>query len=251
MQTNPVISLVIPAWNEAELLPRLLDSVDTASSRFSGGSRCIEVIVADNDSSDGTAEVARARGCVVATVTKRCIAAVRNGGAAVARGEFLAFADADFRIHPKTFNYIVQLMSCSAYVGGGTGLVMERSSLGIRATLCLVLPPLLLMGLDGGVWFCRRSDFRAIGGYNEQVRVGEDVRFLLALRQLGRQRQPRERLATRFAARKLGLQPVHAINSSREFDQYGDWHMLCDALVQLSSVLLLSAGAQNRPPGGA
>lgn len=245
MSSNPDISLVIPAWNEAELLPRLLDSVDAARARFDGGNSRIEVIVADNDSSDGTAEIARSYGCVVAPVAKRCIAAARNGGAAVARGELLAFCDADFRIDPETFNYIAQVMNRSAYVGGGTGLVMERSSLGIQATLWLILPTLWLMGLDGGVWFCRRSDFQLVGGYNEEVRVGEDVRFLMALKGLGRRRQPRERLATRFAARKLGLQPAYAVNSSRKFDQHGDWHMFRDALAQLPSVLFRRSAAEQ------
>ena len=131
-QTVPVISLVIPAWNEAELLPRLLDSVDAARGRFEGGSDRVEVIVADNGSTDRTAEISRSRGCVVAPVEKRCIAAARNGGAAVARGELLAFSDADLRLHPETFNYIANVMNRPGFVGGGTGLVMERWSLGIR-----------------------------------------------------------------------------------------------------------------------
>jgi glycosyltransferase involved in cell wall biosynthesis len=245
MQKDPIISLVIPAWNEAELLPRLLDSVDAARARFESGGDRIEVIVADNSSTDGTGEISRSRGCVVAPVVKRCIAAARNGGAALARGEVLAFSDADFRIHPDTFNYIVRIMNRSGFVGGGTGLVMERWSLGIRATLYLVLPPLWLMGVDGGVWFCRRSDFQAVGGYNEEVKVGEDVRLLLALKRLGRQRQPRERLATRFTARKLGLKPPYAVNSTRKFDKHGDWHMFRDALTQLPSLLLRRQAAEQ------
>lgn len=235
--TEPLISLIIPAWNEAELLPRLLDSVDAARARFAGGSERIEVIVADNSSTDRTAEIARSRGCLVAPVAKRRIAAARNGGAAIARGEFLAFSDADLRIGPETFNYIARVMRRPGFVGGGTGLVMERWSLGIRATFYLVMPPLWLIGLDGGVWFCRRSDFQAIGGYNEDVKVGEDVRLLLTLKRLGRHRRPRERLATRFTARKLGLEPPYAINSARKFDRHGDWHMFRDALRHLPSLL--------------
>jgi glycosyltransferase involved in cell wall biosynthesis len=234
---DALISLIIPAWNEAELLPRLLDSVDAARARFEGGSGRIEVIVADNSSTDRTAEIARSRGCLVASVAKRCIAAVRNGGAAIARGEFLAFSDADLRIDQETFNYIAHVMHRPGFIGGGTGLVMERWSLGIRATLYLVLPPLWLIGLDGGVWFCRHSDFQAVGGDNEEVRVGEDVRLLLTLKRLGRHRRPRERLATRFTARKLGFAPPYAINSARKFDKHGDWHMFRGALRHLPSLL--------------
>ncbi len=58
----PRISLVIPAWNEAEFLPRLLDSVDVARERFASGPEEVEVIVADNGSTDGTGALARERG---------------------------------------------------------------------------------------------------------------------------------------------------------------------------------------------
>src|SRR5262245_45895955 len=102
---EPHISLVIPAWNEAALLPRLLDTADAARARYRGGAAAVEVIVADDGSTDPTPELARARGCRVAHVARRCIAAARNGGAAVARGRLLAFVDADFRLDPETFNY--------------------------------------------------------------------------------------------------------------------------------------------------
>jgi hypothetical protein len=72
-------------------------------------------------------------------------------------------------VRGRKFNYIAQVVNRWGLVGGGTGLVMERWSLGIRATLYLVLAPLWLLGLDGDVWFCRRADFQAVGGYNEEV----------------------------------------------------------------------------------
>jgi len=62
---SPDISLVIPAWNEAAYLPRLLDSVDVARKQYRGGVARIEVIVADNDSTDETPQIAAARGCRV------------------------------------------------------------------------------------------------------------------------------------------------------------------------------------------
>ncbi len=48
-----------------------------------------------------------------------------------------------------------------------------------------------LYGIDGGVWFCRRSDFQEIGGYNETVPLGEDVDFLRRLKRLGAGRRPK------------------------------------------------------------
>ena len=226
----PHISLVIPAWNEEAFLPRLLDTVKEARARYRRGAEAVEVIVADNSSTDRTAEIARERGCRVAPVTKRCIASSRNGGAAIARGEIVAFVDADFRIHPETFNYIDDVMRSGVCVGGGTGLVMERWSLGIAATWWAIMPPLLLLGMDGGVWFCRRADFEQVDGYNEAVRAGEDVRFLTALKRLGCSRRPKQKLANRFTARRLGLDRAFAIASCRKFDIHGDWHMFSETL---------------------
>ncbi|MFH1219141.1 MAG: glycosyltransferase [Candidatus Eisenbacteria bacterium] len=226
MRNDPHISLVVPARNEGEHLKRLLDTVDDARARYRGGAHAIEVIVADNGSTDSTPEIAMARGCSVVNVSTRCIAAVRNGGAAVACGRLLAFADADFGIHPETFNYIDTVMRNPAFIGGGTGLVMERRSLGIAVTLLIIMPPFWLIGIDGGVLFCRRSDFLLVGGFDESFRASEDVRLLRALRYLGRSRRPREVLATRHAARRLRVPQALAVVSCRKFDKHGDWHML-------------------------
>ena len=226
---NPTdISLVIPAFNEAAYLPRLLDTVDDARERYRYGADRIEVIVADNSSTDETPQIGRARGCRVEHVRKRLIAAARNGGAAAARGDIITFADADFRIHPETFNYIASVLAQPGFVGGATGLEMERWSLGIAATWFLILPPLWLLSMDGGVWFCRRSDFLEVGGFDESKSFAEDVAFLRRLKKLGSSRRPKERLATRFTARRLGLAPAHVVNSARKWDKHGDWHMIAD-----------------------
>ncbi len=137
----------------------------------------------------------------------------------------MAFADADFRIHPETFNYIDAVMADPGYIGGATGLTMERWSLGIAVTWYLIMPPLWFFSMDGGVWFCRRSDFLEAKGFDESRPMGEDVAFLSRLKRLGASRRPKQWLATRFTARKLGIAPAMVLNSSRKFDKHGDWHM--------------------------
>ncbi len=210
----PKISLIIPAHNEIALLPRLLDTVDEARDRFSGGRDAIEVVVADNVSTDGTGEVAAARGCTVVKVERRLIAAARNGGAAVARGEILCFVDADMRIHPETFNAVTAALERPGVIAGATGVRLERWSMGIAFTWAVLIPLVILTRMDTGVVFCRRQDFSSVGGYDERRELGEDVAFLWALRRLGKPR--RQRL--------VRLRPVKALASMRKFDQYEDWH---------------------------
>jgi glycosyltransferase involved in cell wall biosynthesis len=209
----PRYSVVIPAYNEERLLGRLLDSVDVARAAY-GHEDAIEVIVADNVSTDGTAAIAAARGCQVARVEKRVIAAVRNAGARAARGELLAFVDADTQIHPRTFIEIDQALATGRVVGGATGARLERTSLGIALVYLTLVPIALLTGMDTGVVFMRRRDFEEIGGYDESLLVAEDVTFLLALKRLGKARGQRLKRVT----------SAKVIVSTRKFDEFGDWH---------------------------
>ena len=213
-QNPPRFSLVIPAFNEAGYLPRLLDSVDAARELAPGGAVSVEVIVADNASTDNTATIAAARGCQVVGIAKRMIAAVRNAGAAIARGEILCFVDADSQVHPETFIAIHEALASGRVVAGATGVRLERMSVGIALTYAVMIPMVWLTGMDTGVVFCRRSDFEAIGGYPEDRLFGEDVIFLLRLRRLGRRR----------GQRLCRLRRFKALTSCRKWDEHGEWH---------------------------
>lgn len=211
---NPRFSLIIPAFNEEAYLPKLLDTVEPARVQYARGPDDVEVIVADNASTDGTAEIARGRGCRVAHVEKRAIAAARNGGARIARGQVFAFVDADSQIHPETFNAIDRALATGKYVAGATGVKLERMSPGIAMAYAMMVPVMWVTGMDTGVVFCRREDFEAVGGYNEKRLFAEDVEFLLRMKRLGRPR--RQKL--------VRLKSVKAITSTRKWDKHGDWH---------------------------
>ncbi len=210
----PRFSVVIPAYNEEQLLGRLLDSLRIARAAY-GADDAIEVIVADNMSTDRTAAIAAGHGCTVVMVEKRVIAAARNGGARVARGEILAFVDADSQVHPRTFIEIDKALATGRVVGGATGVRLERRSPGIVFAYLTMLPLVLVTGMDTGVVFARRTDFENLGGYDENRLVAEDVAFLMALKRLGKTRgQDLERVTS-----------AKVIVSTRKFDEFGDWHV--------------------------
>jgi glycosyltransferase involved in cell wall biosynthesis len=211
------ISLIVPVYNEEEYLPFLLDSVEKARECFTLGPSLIEVIIADNGSTDNTAIIAGQRRYLVVHEERRIIAAVRNAGARVAQGEILAFTDADNIIHHDTFNQIENALSSSKTIGGSTGVHLERMSIGIASAYAIMVPMVWATGMDTGVVFCRKRDFWDVGGYNEDYLYAEDVQFLWKLRNHGRIR----------GQRLVRIRKCKAITSTRKFDHFGDWHYIC------------------------
>lgn len=223
----PRFSVVIPAHNEARYLPRLLDSIDVAQAAYGAAPGTIEVVVADNDSTDETAAVAAARGCRVTGQPKRVISAVRNAGAAIARGHVLAFIDADSQLHPNTFDAIDRALEDDV-IGGATGVTMDRWSAGALVIFTAQELAGRATGWDTGVVFCRRADFVAVGGYDEDVLYAEDFVFYGALRRLARERHQRF----------VRLRGVRAVTSARKFEQFGTlrWPLANLAVLGLTAI---------------
>jgi len=213
--TNPLpqIALVIPAFNEELELPGLLVSVAEARRRYFGGPESIEVIVADNASTDRTANIADTYGCRVVSVGRRSIASARNGGAELSVAPILAFVDADSRIDPQTFNVLVRTLTPKVIVGA-TGIKFSRSSVGIKLTQLVTNLVTRMIRAGSGVIFCRRADWEAVGGFDESLRYAEDVKFQFDLKRLGR-------LKGQIFA---WADDVPTTTSARKFDRFGDWH---------------------------
>jgi len=87
----PSLSVVIPALDDAEMLARCLDDL-AAQLRPAD-----EIIVVDNGSSDGTADVARAAGARVVEQSQRGIWPAASTGYDAATGDIIARLDADSR----------------------------------------------------------------------------------------------------------------------------------------------------------
>jgi glycosyltransferase involved in cell wall biosynthesis len=81
------ISIIIPAFNEEKLLGETLAHIKLAADIFTGIGWEIELIVCDNNSTDRTADIARAAGANVVFEPVNQISRARNSGAAAAVGD--------------------------------------------------------------------------------------------------------------------------------------------------------------------
>ena len=210
-------SVVVPAHNEELLLPRALSAIDAAAQQVAGE---VEVIVVANRCTDSTAERARAAGAIVVHDESRNISAVRNAGAAAATGDVLLTIDADCVMSPVTFGEIERLLGTGRFVGGGAKVRPERWSAGIAATYVLMEVAVFVTRLGGGLFWCRRSDYEAIHGFDESLLLAEDLDFARRLRAHGK----------RTGRRFMNMRAASIIASCRKFDRFGDWHMFGLAL---------------------
>jgi glycosyltransferase involved in cell wall biosynthesis len=179
-----VTSFVIPAHNEEALLGRTLESIHVAARTLG---EPYEVIVADDASTDRTAEIARSRGAQVVPLSRRQIAAARNVGAKAAAGEYLFFVDADTVVTKRVVRAAFRTLRRGA-VGGGCSVKFDGPvpvyGRVIEGVLRVVSPP---VGLAAGCFlFCTRRTFDAVGGFDETLFATEEVVFATRLKRLGR-----------------------------------------------------------------
>jgi glycosyltransferase involved in cell wall biosynthesis len=126
---EPLVSFVIPTYNEATHLPETLHRIRDLDSEISS-----ETIVVDGGSEDDTRAIAAAFGAIVVDQEGSGIGAARHQGTERARGEFYAFVDADTLLDPT---YLDEMVS---YVRE-EGLVAASSHCELRGPRRAAVPP--------------------------------------------------------------------------------------------------------------
>ena len=106
-EQRPQVSFVIPVRNDARRLARCLDSIRASLYPL----ELIEIVVIDNGSTDDSTDTARQRQARVLSLPGKRLGALRNAGAAAARGEVLAFVDADHEIVPEWVGVAVEALA--------------------------------------------------------------------------------------------------------------------------------------------
>lgn len=187
---KPTFSIVIPALNEEQFLPRLLDSLSRQTRKD------FEVVVVDGSSKDRTVEVAyqfkrNIPRLTVDTVKKPGLPKQRNRGAELSCGEWLVFADADTIFLP----YFIERISVfirehkprlfttwfrSDSEDPKDAVYTLFANVYIEATLLLKKQQTF-----GPLTVVHRDAFNLVHGYDEAHAFHEDVDFGQRLRRAG------------------------------------------------------------------
>ena len=200
---DTLYSIIIPAYNEAQLLPKTLDDIKLAMAQtpFSG-----ELIVCDNNSTDNTAEIARQSGARVVFEPHNQISRARNSGARIALGQYLIFIDADTSISAELLLAALQRMQSGNCCGGGAIVSLDHQmTVAERMGLWGWNQLSIHLRLAAGCFvYCRRDDFEKLGGFSEAVYASEELWFSRQLHRLGKKRKQPFCIITEFSPHSSG-----------------------------------------------
>ncbi|MCH7541578.1 glycosyltransferase [Patescibacteria group bacterium] len=179
MISKPLISVVIPAYNEEKYLPDCLESLDNQTLPREK----YEVIVVDNNSTDKTAEVAQRYGSRLIGCQVQGVSASRAVGSAAAQGEIITGTDADTRVVNNWLEVILEAFEDSEVVAlTGPVVPKEGATLAQRAAFGVGQKIYWLVGklwrktyLYGMNFAVRRSAYENAGGFDPNLRAGEDT----------------------------------------------------------------------------
>jgi len=192
------------------LLPLTLSSLRTAVVVLERLGWNVEVIVCDNNSTDRTAELARAGGAMVVFEPVNQIGRARNTGAAAATGDWLIFLDADSQVSPPLLEDVAGAIQSGRYLAGGATVRVDedhplgRLVLGLWNTLSRSFKL-----LAGSFIFCRTDVFRAVGGFSADLYAGEELELTQRLKLAARKSRKKLLILSQnpllTSARKLHL----------------------------------------------
>jgi len=178
-------SVILPAYNEEDLLGATLANLHLAMESVSGDG---EIIVVDNNSSDDTKNVALIYGARVIFEPVRQIAKARNSGAMAANGDNLIFLDADTKLTPELLQSAISLLVNGKFCGGGTLLTYDSKLPLLADTLVTSWNWIskTCRFAAGSFIFCLARGFHEIGGFDEDIYAGEEVAFSRKMKSWGK-----------------------------------------------------------------
>jgi glycosyltransferase involved in cell wall biosynthesis len=183
MDISPLVSIIVPVYNGEKYLSEAIDSI------LSQTYHPTEIIIVDDGSTDGSAEIAQRFSSPVKYCyqTNAGTGAARNRGIELAQGSFFAFLDADdiwlqdklkiqmaaFYDNPETeivFGYVKQFYSPE--LDDGTRSKLRCTDEAMRG----FLPCTMLI---------KREAFYKVGLFETNWRLGQDVSWIMRAREQG------------------------------------------------------------------
>jgi rSAM/selenodomain-associated transferase 2 len=170
-----LISVIIPALNEAENIVNTIESVRQQDQE-------VEIIVVDGGSVDGTAEIARTRATVIGSPRGRAIQ--MNAGARHASGDVLLFLHSDSVLAPGALAQLQKTLENPRIAGGTFTSIFDVDNIWLRFyAFCSTIDCLCFRYGDQGI-FVRRPIFEVLGGYAE-IPLMEDIDLMRRLPKYG------------------------------------------------------------------
>ena len=183
---SPVVSVVIPCYNQAQYLKECLDSVMAQTFQD------FEIIVVDDGStqkdSDKIFQKLKYPKTTIIHQKNKGVVAARNAGILVAKGKYILPLDADDKIAPIVLEKSVSILQKKpevGIVGGQTECFGAKT--GPFDIPAYSFPEILVKNSLVVSCMFRRSDWEKVGGYNSNMVFGlEDYDFWLSLIERGR-----------------------------------------------------------------
>ncbi len=179
--SRPLTSVIIPCYNAARFLPEAVASVRAQ------GWEPLEILVVDDGSTDDSVEVARRlEGLRLIQKPNGGAASARNLGLREARGDWIAFLDADDLWPPDRMRALASRFEADDALDVVTGrirYVRLDGALWLNYRFEDRQNTVSHIHLGAGLY--RRRAFDRIGGFDEGLRIGEDQDWFLRAREAG------------------------------------------------------------------
>lgn len=211
-----LISIIIPAFNEIDNLKSTLEAIYLSAEAFSDIGWRYECIVCDNNSTDGTADLAKSLGAEVVYEPVNQISRARNKGAEASNGDWLIFIDADSRPTKELFNCVVKEIQSEKTVGGGSLVYMESNRFWFK--FCVAswnIVSVVFNWAAGSFIYCKNDAFKSVHGFSEDLFAAEEIDFSKKLKRWAGKRNLKFRI----------IREAPLWSSARKEDLYttGEW----------------------------
>ncbi len=194
MDEKPLISVVLPTYNEEHYVGSLLSSIEQQTYQN------YEIIAIDSFSADRTKEILEGHKARIISVPKTNISAARNAGISAAKGEILAFIDADYILTKDVFAKVVE-----TFLDDKDSRIVcieprNKTSLKDLKRKDRIKFKTLNFFISGYKWisfftplpaaygcdFCRKDTVDRVGPFNKNIDVAEDKEFFSRLKKYGK-----------------------------------------------------------------